>query len=80
MTLFLGSDIELAEGFASFTAELIPLTLPILPYKEGLDMTNKRKHAIEPDKQSGQPKPMSGSHKVKNQNHSRQKNHSHHDM
>ncbi|PQD94476.1 small acid-soluble spore protein P [Pradoshia eiseniae] len=43
-------------------------------------MTNKRKHAIEPDKQSGQPKPMSGSHKVKNQNHSRQKNHSHHDM
>ncbi len=43
-------------------------------------MTNKRKHAIEPDKQSGQPEPMSGSKKVKNRNHSRQKNHAHHDM
>jgi small acid-soluble spore protein P (minor) len=31
-------------------------------------------------KQSGQPKPMSGSHKVKNKNHSKQKKHSSHDM
>ncbi|MBO9129047.1 small acid-soluble spore protein P [Bacillus sp. 165] len=29
---------------------------------------------------SGQPEPLSGSHKVKNRKHSRQKNHSHHDM
>ena len=29
---------------------------------------------------SGQPEPLSGSHKVKNKNHSRQKNHAHHDM
>ncbi|MGN4424973.1 small acid-soluble spore protein P [Bacillus cereus group sp. MYBK30-1] len=29
---------------------------------------------------SGQPEPLSGSHKVKNRNHSRQKNHAHHDM
>ena len=28
----------------------------------------------------GQPEPQSGSHKVKNANHSRQKHHSHHDM
>ncbi|MFI8574254.1 small acid-soluble spore protein P [Rossellomorea aquimaris] len=31
-------------------------------------------------KQSGQPEPLSGSHKVKNRNHTRQKQHSHHDM
>ena len=31
-------------------------------------------------KQSGQQEPMSGSHKVKNQNHSGQKSKSHHDM
>ena len=30
--------------------------------------------------QSGQPEPLSGSHKVKNRNHTRQKHHSHHDM
>ncbi|GLI84719.1 small, acid-soluble spore protein P [Rossellomorea marisflavi] len=36
-----------------------------------------RKNA--PD-QSGQPKPLSGSHKVKNRNHSRQKHNQHHDM
>ncbi|MBS4206992.1 small acid-soluble spore protein P [Bacillus sp. FJAT-50079] len=30
--------------------------------------------------QSNQPKPLSGSHKVKNQNHSRQKKNSSHDM
>ncbi|WP_100331138.1 small acid-soluble spore protein P [Bacillus xiapuensis] len=29
---------------------------------------------------SGQPKPLSGSHKVKNKNHSRQKKNSGHDM
>ncbi|MDR4191242.1 small acid-soluble spore protein P [Bacillus pseudomycoides] len=29
---------------------------------------------------SGQPEPLSGSHKVKNRNHSRQKNHADHDM
>ncbi|MGN1400627.1 MAG: small acid-soluble spore protein P [Bacillus sp. (in: firmicutes)] len=28
----------------------------------------------------GQPAPLSGSHKVKNRNHTRQKNNSHHDM
>ncbi|WP_141432367.1 small acid-soluble spore protein P [Bacillus sp. 03113] len=28
----------------------------------------------------GQPAPLSGSKKVKNQNHTRQKNHAHHDM
>ncbi len=27
-----------------------------------------------------QPAPLSGSHKVKNKNHSKQKNHAHHDM
>ncbi|KIL45367.1 small acid-soluble spore protein P [Jeotgalibacillus soli] len=30
--------------------------------------------------QTGQPKPLSGSHKVKNKNHSRQKKNSSHDM
>ena len=30
--------------------------------------------------QSGQPAPLSGSHKVKNRQHTRQKNHAHHDM
>lgn len=30
--------------------------------------------------QNGQPKPMSGSHKTKNKNHSKQKKGSHHDM
>ncbi|KIL74419.1 small acid-soluble spore protein P [Bacillus badius] len=30
--------------------------------------------------QSGQPKPLSGSHKVKNKNHSRQNNNSGHGM
>ena len=29
---------------------------------------------------SGQPAPLSGSHKVKNRQHTRQKNHAHHDM
>ncbi|MDG4656024.1 small acid-soluble spore protein P [Ectobacillus antri] len=28
----------------------------------------------------GQPEPMSGSHKVKNQKHTRQKHHAHHDQ
>ncbi|MEK3888750.1 small acid-soluble spore protein P [Bacillus sp. FSL K6-3431] len=32
------------------------------------------------NKQSSQPEPLSGSHKVKNQNHSRQKKNSSHDM
>ncbi|MDF2856593.1 MAG: sspP [Neobacillus sp.] len=31
-------------------------------------------------KQSGQPEPLSGSKKVKNRNHTRQKHNSHHDM
>ncbi|MCY7686217.1 small acid-soluble spore protein P [Bacillus altitudinis] len=30
--------------------------------------------------QGGQPKPLSGSKKVKNRNHTRQKHNSHHDM
>ncbi|XJZ28955.1 small acid-soluble spore protein P [Bacillota bacterium Lsc_1132] len=30
--------------------------------------------------QSGQPQPLSGSHKVKNRQHSRSKHNSHHDM
>jgi len=41
---------------------------------DGKDM---RKNA---QKQSGQPLPLSGSHKVKNNNHSRAKHNSHHDM
>jgi small acid-soluble spore protein P (minor) len=41
---------------------------------DGKDM---RKNA---PKQSGQQEPLSGSHKVKNRNHSRQKHNSHHDM
>lgn len=32
------------------------------------------------NEQQGQPKPQSGSHKVKNKNHSKQKKGSHHDM
>lgn len=43
---------------------------------DGKDM---RKNAPK-GHQSGQPAPLSGSHKVKNRNHSRQKNHAHHDM
>lgn len=38
----------------------------------------RRNSAIE--NESGQPKPLSGSHKVKNQNHTRQKKNSSHDM
>ncbi|MCA1025960.1 small acid-soluble spore protein P [Cytobacillus sp. FSL W7-1323] len=43
---------------------------------DGKDM---RKNAPKGDN-PGQPEPLSGSKKVKNRNHSRQKNHSHHDM
>lgn len=49
----------------------------------GIEMVNKndskdmRKNA---PKQSGQPEPLSGSKKVKNRNHTRQKHNSHHDM
>lgn len=32
------------------------------------------------ENQSGQPEPLSGSKKVKNRNHTRQKHNSHHDM
>ncbi|MFX3623340.1 MAG: small acid-soluble spore protein P [Ectobacillus sp.] len=32
------------------------------------------------DQQGGQPEPLSGSHKVKNRQHTRQKHNSHHDM
>ncbi len=53
--------------------------------KEGNKKMNKndgkdmRKNAPKGDN-PGQPEPLSGSKKVKNRNHSRQKNHSHHDM
>ncbi|MGM9986303.1 MAG: small acid-soluble spore protein P [Bacillaceae bacterium] len=39
---------------------------------------NRRNSPV--DHESGQPKPLSGSHKVKNRKHTRQKNHSHHDL
>ncbi|WP_025117996.1 small acid-soluble spore protein P [Bacillus sp. H1m] len=38
------------------------------------------KNNRELKEKQGQPEPLSGSHKVKNRNHSRQKKHSHHDM
>ncbi|MFS0782136.1 small acid-soluble spore protein P [Bacillus sp. 1P06AnD] len=41
---------------------------------------NKKNHQKNNDHPSGQQEPLSGSHKVKNRNHSRQKQHSHHDM
>ncbi|MEW9502992.1 small acid-soluble spore protein P [Jeotgalibacillus marinus] len=41
---------------------------------------SENNNSKENNHQSGQPKPMSGSHKVKNQKHSRQKKHSSHDM
>nr|WP_255294932.1 small acid-soluble spore protein P [Bacillus sp. AFS041924] len=45
------------------------------------NMTNKSSKRNSPiDHESGQPKPLSGSHKIKNQNHTRQKKHSSHDM
>ncbi|MBA4538571.1 small acid-soluble spore protein P [Bacillus aquiflavi] len=43
---------------------------------DGKDM---RKNAPKGE-QSGQPEPLSGSHKVKNRNHTRQKNNAGHDM
>ncbi len=43
---------------------------------DGKDM---RKNAPKGD-HPGQPRPLSGSHKVKNRNHTRQKHNSHHDM
>ncbi|MBM7691393.1 small acid-soluble spore protein P (minor) [Peribacillus deserti] len=44
-------------------------------------MTKKNARRNAPDNiNSTQPEPMSGSHKVKNRNHSRQKHHAHHDM
>jgi len=42
------------------------------------NMTNENKKNNK--EQSTQPKPMSGSHKVKNENHSKQNKHSSHDM
>lgn len=41
--------------------------------------TNHQKGSKD-NNHNGQPAPLSGSHKVKNRQHSRQKNHSHHDM
>ncbi|AUB63309.1 small acid-soluble spore protein P [Bacillus thuringiensis] len=38
------------------------------------------KNNREAKEKKGQPEPLSGSHKVKNRNHSRQKHHAHHDM
>ncbi|OTW74927.1 acid-soluble spore protein P [Bacillus thuringiensis] len=38
------------------------------------------KNNRESKEKKGQPEPLSGSHKVKNRNHSRQKKHAHHDM
>lgn len=43
------------------------------------DNKSVRRNSSE-DKESGQPKPLSGSHKVKNRNHTRQKKNSSHDM
>lgn len=43
------------------------------------DSKDMRKNAPKGD-QTGQPAPLSGSHKVKNRNHTRQKGKSHHDM
>ena len=43
---------------------------------DGKDM---RKNAPKGD-HPGQPRPLSGSHKVKTRNHTRQKHNSHHDM
>ncbi|PLR78572.1 acid-soluble spore protein P [Bacillus sp. V3-13] len=43
--------------------------------------TSKDMHKNAPKgDQNTQPAPLSGSHKVKNQNHSRQKHHAHHDL
>ncbi|WP_019242174.1 MULTISPECIES: small acid-soluble spore protein P [Bacillus] len=44
-----------------------------------IDGKGPKKHAIK-EHQSGQPAPLSGSHKVKNRKHSRQKHNSSHDM
>ncbi|WP_110113308.1 small acid-soluble spore protein P [Bacillus sp. CGMCC 1.16541] len=43
------------------------------------DSKDMRKNAPKGDN-PGQPAPMSGSHKVKNSKHTRQKQHSNHDM
>ncbi|MDP4163003.1 MAG: small acid-soluble spore protein P [Bacillota bacterium] len=43
------------------------------------DSKDMRKNAPKGN-QSGQPEPLSGSHKVKNRQHSRAKHNSHHDM
>ncbi|WP_379967573.1 small acid-soluble spore protein P [Ectobacillus sp. sgz5001026] len=51
----------------------------ILTNKEGIIM-KENANENQQKQSSGQPKPMSGSHKVKNRNHSRQKNNAHHDM
>jgi small acid-soluble spore protein P (minor) len=47
--------------------------------KEGFIMANNDT-TKENNKNSGQPAPLSGSHKVKNRKHSRQKKHSHHSL
>ncbi|MFD0770071.1 small acid-soluble spore protein P [Bacillus sp. CGMCC 1.60114] len=39
-----------------------------------------RKNSPQGQVSGGQPEPLSGSHKVKNKKHTRQKNHAHHDM
>ncbi|MFD3445662.1 small acid-soluble spore protein P [Microbacteriaceae bacterium 4G12] len=39
-----------------------------------------RRNSPKNEQSDGQPKPMSGSHKVKNRQHTRQKHHSGHDM
>jgi len=51
--------------------------------EEGYDTMNKSDGADKKNKaanQSGQPEPLSGSHKVKNRQHTRAKSKSHHDM
>ena len=69
--------------FREFIKKLSAPTLPAkqkerfaLNKNDGKDM---RKNAPKGN-QSGQPEPLSGSKKVKNRNHSRQKHNSHHDM
>ncbi|KGX93070.1 acid-soluble spore protein P [Pontibacillus halophilus JSM 076056 = DSM 19796] len=52
-----------------------------MPVYESNDAKDIRQNQPKNNQQSsGQPKPLSGSHKVKNRNHSRQKNHASHDL
>ena len=72
-----------------FLSTALPFFLKTFSYKFANFSHSKEEEEVshtmgknnrEAKEKKGQPEPLSGSHKVKNRNHSRQKHHAHHDM